>query len=122
MSKYKITKGGLVTNHERKIDYDYDPYKHKIVKEIKYIEKTYYYPNETNYEAIFRKSENFPFYSYRDVSGTFNIANVPLLDLTIISETYFADRISILDLNNEENKLKREYEGVSILEEIYNNI
>ena len=121
LSKYEITKGGLVTTYDSENVYEYDTYEHRMVRDIKITEKTYYDPDKTNYKSIFRKSENFPFYSYRDVSGTCNIVNASLLDLTIISNTYFADKISILDLNNEENKLKSEYEGVEIFERIYDN-
>lgn len=115
--KFEITKGGLVK--EFKTEYDYDEEEEGFVLTKKFIEQTYYSPIKPIIK--FSKSEDFPFYSYRDVSGTYYIVNAPLLDLTIISETYFADRISILDLNNEENKLKSEYEGVSIYEKIYNN-
>ena len=121
LSKYEITKGGLVTTYDSEDVYEYDTYEHRMVRDIKITEKTYYDPDKTNYKSIFTKSENFPFYSYRDVSGACNIVNAALLDLTIISNTYFADKISILDLNNEENKLKSEYEGVKIFERIYNN-
>ena len=121
LSKYEITKGGLVTTYDSEDVYEYDTYEHRMVRDIKITEKTYYDPDKTNYKSIFTKSENFPFYSYRDVSGACNIVNAALLDLTIISNTYFADKISILDLNNEENKLKSEYEGVEIFERIYDN-
>lgn len=117
--KFEITKGGLVKY--LKTENEYVEKEEGYFLRTKFIEQTYYSPDKINYKTIFSKSEDFPFYSYRDVSGTCYIVNAPLLDLTIISETYFADRISILDLNNEENKLKSEYEGVSIYEKIYNN-
>lgn len=119
LAKYKTTKGGLEHEYTTESDYDYDYYEKRHVYKVKIIEETHYNPNKINYELLFNKSENFLFYSYRDVSGTCNLGNAILLDLTIISETYFADRISILDLNNEENKLKNENEGVQIYEEMY---
>jgi len=105
LAKYKTTKGGLEHEYTTESDYDYDYYEKRHVYKVKIIEETHYNPNKINYELLFNKSENFLFYSYRDVSGTCNLGNAILLDLTIISETYFADRISILDLNNEENKI-----------------